>query len=70
VALLGVLFYCAQKLLPLITLAEPLRTILRVLIILLVAIVALYVIVELLGFFGIPPPFASSSGLLSIVMTW
>jgi hypothetical protein len=39
VALLGVLFYCAQKLLPLITLAEPLRTILRVLIILLVAIV-------------------------------
>jgi hypothetical protein len=49
VALLGVLFYCAQKLM---------------------AIVALYVIVELLGFFGIPPPFASSSGLLSIVMTW
>ena len=64
VALLGVLFYCAQMLLPLISPA------LQILIILLVAIVALYVIVDLLGFFGIPPPFASSSGLLSIVMTW
>ena len=56
VVLLGVMFYCAQMLLPLITLAAPFRTILRVLIILLVAIVALYVIVVLLGFAGIHVP--------------
>jgi hypothetical protein len=50
VALLGVLFYCARMLLPLISPA------LQVLIILLVAIVALYVIVVLLGFAGIHVP--------------
>jgi hypothetical protein len=50
VVLLGVLFYCAQMLLPLISPA------LRILIILLVAIVALYVIVVLLGFVGIHVP--------------
>jgi len=58
-ALLGVMFYCARMLLPLIPLADWFRTILRVLIILLVTIVALYaivvlyVIVVLLGFVGI-----------------
>jgi hypothetical protein len=40
---------CAQILLPLIPLAKPFRTILRVLIILLVAIVVLYMLVVLLG---------------------
>jgi hypothetical protein len=50
VVLLGVLFYCAQMLLPLISPA------LQILIILLVAIVALYVIVVLLGFAGIHVP--------------
>jgi hypothetical protein len=50
VALLGVVFYCARILLPVIS------PILRVLIILLVAIVALYVIVVLLGVFGIHVP--------------
>jgi hypothetical protein len=50
VALLGVLFYCARMLLPLIS------PTLRILIILLVAIVALYVIVVLLGFAGIHVP--------------
>jgi hypothetical protein len=48
--LLGVLFCCAQMLLPLISPA------LQILIILLVAIVALYVIVVLLGFAGIHVP--------------
>ena len=48
VALLGVMFYCARMLLPLISPA------LRVLVILLVAMVALYVIVMLLSFVGIP----------------
>jgi hypothetical protein len=50
VALLGVMFYCARMLLPLIS------PILRVLIILLVAIAALYVIVVLLGVIGIHVP--------------
>ena len=50
VALLGVMFYCARMLLPLIS------PTLRVLIILLVTIVALYVIVVLLGFVGIHVP--------------
>jgi len=50
VALLGVMFYCARMLLPLIS------PILRVPIILLVAIVALYVIVVLLGVVGIHVP--------------
>jgi hypothetical protein len=50
VVLLGVLFYCAQMLLPLISPA------LRILIILLMAIVALCVIVVLLGFVGIHVP--------------
>ena len=50
VALLGVMFYCARMLLPLIS------PILGVLIILLVAIMALYVIVVLLGVVGIHVP--------------
>ena len=50
VVLLGVLFYCARMLLPLISPA------LQVLIILLVAIVALYVVGVLLGFIGIHVP--------------
>jgi hypothetical protein len=50
VVLLGVLFYCARMLLPLISPA------LQVLIILLVTIVALYVVVVLLGFVGIHVP--------------
>jgi hypothetical protein len=50
VVLLGVLFYCARVLLPLISPA------LQILIILLVTIVALYVIVVLLGFVGIHVP--------------
>jgi hypothetical protein len=50
VALLGVMFYCARMLLPLIS------PIFGVLIILLVAIAALYVIVVLLGVFGIHVP--------------
>jgi hypothetical protein len=50
VALLGVMFYCARMLLPLVS------PILRVLIILLVAIVTLYVIGVLLGVVGIHVP--------------
>jgi hypothetical protein len=45
VALLGVMFYCARMLLPLIPLAKPFRTILRVLIILLAAIRVLLLVV-------------------------
>ena len=56
VIFLGIVFYCARMLLPLIPLAEPFRTILRVLIILLVAVIALYVIIQLLGMAGVHVP--------------
>ena len=57
VIFLGVVFYCIQQLLPLLPLAEPFSTILRVLIILLVAVVVLYVIIMLLGMAGIHVPY-------------
>ena len=57
VVFLGVAFYCVQQLLPLLPLAEPFSTILRVLVILLVAVIVLYVIVTLLGMAGIHVPF-------------
>jgi hypothetical protein len=50
VALLGIMFYSARMLLPLISPA------LRILIILLVAIVTLYVIIVVLGLVGIHAP--------------
>lgn len=53
---LGVAWYCIQQLLPLLPLAEPFTTIVRVLIILLVAVVVIYVIVVLLGMAGIHVP--------------
>jgi hypothetical protein len=56
VVFLGVVFYCVQQLLPLLPLAEPFSTILRVLVILLVAVIVLYVIVTLLGMAGVHVP--------------
>jgi hypothetical protein len=56
VVFLGVAFYCVQQLLPLLPLAEPFSTILRVLVILLVAVIVLYVIVTLLGMAGVHVP--------------
>ena len=53
---LGVVWYCIQQLLPLIPLAEPFATIVRVLVILLVAAVAFYVIIQLLGIAGVHVP--------------
>lgn len=56
VAFLGVVWYCIQLLLPLIPIAEPFATILRVLVILLVAVVVIYVIVTILSMAGIHVP--------------
>jgi hypothetical protein len=56
VIFLGVVWYCIQMLLPLIPMAEPFRTILRVLIILLVAVIVIYVVIQLLGMAGIHVP--------------
>lgn len=63
VIFLGVVWYCIQLLLPLIPMAEPFATILRVLVILLIAAVVLYVIVQLLGYAGVSvPSFGGSLG--------
>ena len=56
VIFLGVVWYCIQLLMPLIPIAEPFATILRVLVILLLAAIVLYVIVVLLGYAGINVP--------------
>ena len=53
VALLGVMFYCARMLLPLISPILGVLIILLVTVVALYAIVVLYVIVVLLGFVGI-----------------
>lgn len=51
--ILGVLWWAINQLLPLIPLAEPFRTIVRVLMILVLVLVVLYVIAQLLGVAGI-----------------
>lgn len=51
--LCGVIWWAIQQLLPLIPLAEPFRTIIRVLMIVILVIIVLYVIVALLGAGGI-----------------
>lgn len=52
--ILGVVWWAINQLLPLIPLAEPFRTIIRVLMVLILVIIVLYVIVALLGAAGIP----------------
>ena len=60
VIILGVIWWAVQQLLPLIPIAEPFATILRVLVVLLLVAIVLYVIVALLGSAGIRvPSFAS-----------
>lgn len=50
---LGVVWWAVQQLLPLIPLAEPFRTIIRVLMMVILVLIVLYVIVALLGAAGI-----------------
>ena len=54
VIILGFLWWAGQQLLPLIPVAEPFRTILRILIALLILIVVLYVFMVLLSMAGVP----------------
>jgi hypothetical protein len=54
---LGVVWWAVQQLLPLIPLAEPFRTIVRVLITVLAVIIVLWVIAQLLAIAGFPVPF-------------
>lgn len=56
VIICGVIYWAAQQLLALITLAEPFATILRVLLVLLGVFIVIYVIVALLGAGGIHVP--------------
>lgn len=51
--LLGFVWWGVQQLLPLIPLAEPFRTIVRVLMVLILVVVVIYVLVVLLGMAGI-----------------
>lgn len=51
--LLGVLWWAVQQLLPLIPIAEPFQTIIRVLMIVILVIVVLWIISQLLGAGGI-----------------
>jgi hypothetical protein len=50
---LGVVWWAIQQLLPLIPVAEPFQTIIRVLLVVIFVIIVLYVIVALLGAGGI-----------------
>jgi len=56
VIFLGVIWWAIQQLLPLIPVAEPFATILRVLVVLLLFFIVVYVIVVLLGMAGIHVP--------------
>jgi hypothetical protein len=51
--ILGVVWWGCQQLLALVPLAEPFRTIIRVLMVVLLVIIVLYVVAILLGFVGI-----------------
>ena len=51
---LGVIWWAINQLLPLIPLAEPFRTIVRVLMVLILVIIVIYVILALLSAGGIP----------------
>lgn len=56
IIILGVLWWAIQQLLPLIPMAEPFRTIVRVLMVVVLVIVVLWVIASLLGVGGIHVP--------------
>jgi uncharacterized membrane protein YwzB len=55
--LAGVLFWAAQTLIALIPLAEPFKTIIRVLLILIGVVIVLYVLQMILQMFGVSVPF-------------
>lgn len=56
--ILGVIWWGVQQLLPLIPIAEPFRTIIRVLMIIILVVIVLWVIAALLGMAGIHVPLA------------
>ena len=53
---LGVIYWAAQQLLGLITLAEPFATIVRILMVVLLVIIVIWVLIQLLGLAGIHVP--------------
>lgn len=54
VIIFGVVLWAIEQLLPLIPMAEPFRTILRVLMVLVMVLIVLYFIIQLLGVAGLP----------------
>lgn len=61
--ILGVVWWAGQQLLALIPLAEPFRTIIRILFIILLVVIVLYVIIVLLGLAGIHVPVGLGAGV-------
>lgn len=53
---IGVIYWAIQQLLPLIPIAEPFSTIIRVLMVVILVLIVLYVIVQLLGAAGVHVP--------------
>jgi hypothetical protein len=58
--ILGVVWWAAQQLLALITLAEPFATLVRICIVVLMVVVVVWVAAQLLGIAGIHVPFGAS----------
>ena len=56
IALLGVVWWGIQQLLPLIPMGEPFATIVRVLLAILLAVIVIYVIIQLLALAGVHVP--------------
>jgi len=56
VIILGVIWWAVQQLLPLIPLAEPFATILRVLVVLLSVVIVIWVLLQILGMAGVHVP--------------
>lgn len=62
--ILGVIWWAIQQLLPLISLAEPFATIVRILLTVIMVLIVLWVIIVLLGIAGVrvPNPFSGIGG--------
>ncbi len=61
--ILGVIWWAGQQLLVLIPLAEPFKTIVRILMIVLLVIIVIYVFIVLLGLAGVHVPMGLPNGI-------
>lgn len=61
--ILGVVWWAAQQLLALVTMAEPFATIVRILLVVLMVVIVVYMIITLLGLAGIHVPLGVGAGM-------